>query len=146
MGGGGGGREESLVARSVLASSLLSPRFIRGLWIQELLSCGELLLFFLSRLALPPDLCMLDEVVRRVRFPSVTPVRVPPWPPDLRLRRPGGYVSPLLVGWLSCAVWLDRLVCCFPLCGRGVIVGGLRTANGFTAFALVVSVWPVAVF
>ena len=28
---------------------------------------------------------------------------------------------------------VDRLVCCFPLCGRGVIVGGLRTANGFTA-------------
>ena len=44
------------------------------------------------------------------------------------------------------AVSVDRLVCCFPLCGRGVIVGGLRTANGFTAFALVVSVWLVAVF
>ena len=39
---------------------------------------------------------------------------------------------------------VDRLVCCFPLCG--VIVGGLQTANGFTAFVLVVSVWPVAVF
>ena len=35
--------------------------------------------------------------------------------------------------------------CCFALCGRGAIVGGLRTANGFMAFALVVSVWPVAV-
>ena len=81
-----------------------------------------------------------------MRLPSAAPVRVPPWPPDLRLGRPGGYLSPLLVGWLSCAVWLDRLVCCFPLCGRGVIVGGLRTANDFTAFALVVSVWPVAVF
>ena len=53
----------SLVARSVHASSLLSPRFIRGLGIQELLSCGELLLLFLSRLALPPHLCMLDEVM-----------------------------------------------------------------------------------
>ena len=53
----------SLVARSVHASSLLSPRFIRGLWIQELLSCGELLLLFLSRLALPPHLCTLDEVM-----------------------------------------------------------------------------------
>ena len=26
------------------------------------------------------------------------------------------------------------------------IVGGLRTASGFTAFAIGVSVWPVAVF
>ena len=59
--GGGGG--ESLVAHSVHESSLLSPRFIRGLWIQELLSCGELLLLFLSRLALPPHLCTLDEVM-----------------------------------------------------------------------------------
>ena len=44
------------------------------------------------------------------------------------------------------AVGVDRLVSCFPLCGRGAIVGGLRTASGFTAFALVVSVLPVAVF
>ena len=29
-----------------------------------------------------------------------------------------------------------RLVGCFPLCGRGEIVGGLLTASGFTAFAL----------
>ena len=36
---------ESLVVRSVRASSLLSPRFIRGLGRLELLSCGELLLF-----------------------------------------------------------------------------------------------------
>ena len=41
---------------------------------------------------------------------------------------------------------VDRLVGCFPLCGRGAIVDGLRTASGFTAFALVVSVWLVAVF
>ena len=41
---------------------------------------------------------------------------------------------------------MDRLVGCFLLFGRGAIVGGLRTASGFTAFALVVSVWPVAVF
>ena len=59
----GGGGVESLVARSVHTSSLLSPRFIRGQWIQELLSCGELLLLFLSRLALPPHLCTLDEVM-----------------------------------------------------------------------------------
>ena len=38
----------SLVARSVRASSLLSPRFIRGLGRLELLSCGELLLLFMS--------------------------------------------------------------------------------------------------
>ena len=39
---------ESLVARSVRASSLLSPRFIRGLGRLELLSCGGLLLLFMS--------------------------------------------------------------------------------------------------
>ena len=44
------------------------------------------------------------------------------------------------------AVCVDRLVCCFALCGRGAVVGGLQTASGFMAFALVVSVWPVAVF
>ena len=86
-------------------------------------------------------------------------------PPDLRLGKPGGCLSPLLVEWLSCAVLLltlslrfpclvsgrdavgvDRLVCFFALCGHGAIVGGLRTASGFMAFALGVSVWPVAVF
>ena len=44
------------------------------------------------------------------------------------------------------AVSVDHLVGCFTLCGLGAIVGGLRTASGFTAFAVVVSVWPVAVF
>ena len=56
-------------------------------------------------------------------------------------------VTPLSVlgQWLRrCGV--DRLVCCFALCGSSVIVGCLRTASGFMAFALVVSVWPVAVF
>ena len=53
----------SLVARSVRASSLLSPRFIRGLGRLELLSCGELLLFFYVRLALSPHLCTFDEVM-----------------------------------------------------------------------------------
>ena len=51
------GVEEPLVARSVHASSLLSPRFIRGLRVQELLSCSGLLLPALSQLALPPHLC-----------------------------------------------------------------------------------------
>ena len=56
---------EPLVVCSVHASSLLSPRFIRGLGVQELLSCGGLLLPFLSRLALPPHLCTLGEVMGR---------------------------------------------------------------------------------
>ena len=41
---------------------------------------------------------------------------------------------------------VDRLVSYLPLCGRCVSVGGLRTANAFTVFALVVSVGPVVVF
>ena len=57
--GRAGGMVEPLVVRSVHGSSLLSPRFIRGLGIQELLSGGELLLPVLSRLALPPQLCTL---------------------------------------------------------------------------------------
>ena len=61
-GGGGGG---ALVASSVHASSLLFPRFIRGLGVQELLSCGGRLLPFLSRLAFLPHLCTLSEVMGR---------------------------------------------------------------------------------
>ena len=57
--GPAGGVGEPLVTRSVHASSLLSPQFIRGLGIQELLSCSELLLSVLSRLVLPPHLCTL---------------------------------------------------------------------------------------
>ena len=59
------GVEEPLVACSVHASSLLSPWFIRGLGIQELLSCGRLLLPALSQLALPPHLCTPCEVMGR---------------------------------------------------------------------------------
>ena len=66
--GRAGGVEEPLVARSVHGSSLLSPRFIRGLGIQELLSGGELLLPVLSRLAFPPQLCTLGEVLGRESF------------------------------------------------------------------------------
>ena len=76
-----------------------------------------------SRLPLPPHLCTLGEVVR---LPSTAPVRVPPWPPDLRLGRPGGYLSPLLVKWLSCAVLLLTLSLRLPClvqrsrrCGHG---------------------------
>ena len=39
---------------------------------------------------------------------------------------------------------VDRLVSYFPLCGRWVSVGSLRTAKVFPVFALVVSVGPVA--
>ena len=60
-----GGVEEPLVSRSVHASSLLPPRFIRGLGVQELLSCGGLLLPAQSRLALPPHLCTPCEVMGR---------------------------------------------------------------------------------
>ena len=116
------GVEEPLDARSVHASSLLSPRFICGLGRQELLSCGGLLLpdlsqlvlpphlctpcevmggrvfasFLCSRLPLPPHLCTLCEVVRRESLPSSAPVRIPPWLPDLRLGKPGKCFEPAL--------------------------------------------------
>ena len=41
---------------------------------------------------------------------------------------------------------VDHLVSYFPLCGRCGSVGGLRTANTFPVFTLVVSVGPVVVF
>ena len=66
------GVEEPLVARSVQASSLLSPRFIRGLGIQELLSCGGLMLPALSRLALPPHLCTPCEMMGREGLRGLT--------------------------------------------------------------------------
>ena len=62
-----------------------------------------------SRLSLASLLCTLGEVVRRVRFSSATPVSFPPWPPNLRLERQGGCLSPLLVEWLSFAVLLLAL-------------------------------------
>ena len=67
-----------------------------------------------SRLSLPPHLCTLGEVVKRVSLPSAAPVRFPPWPPDLRLERQGGYLSPLLVEWLSLAVLVLALLLCLP--------------------------------
>ena len=71
---------------------------------------GSFFFFWLcSWLSLPPHLCTLSEVVRRVRLPSAAPDRFPPWPPDLRLERQGGYLSPLLVEWLSLAVLLLTL-------------------------------------
>ena len=59
------GVEEPLDARSVHASLLLSPQFIRGLGRWELLSCGGLLLLNLSRLVLPPHLCTPCKVMGR---------------------------------------------------------------------------------
>ena len=120
--GPAGGVEEPLVARSVHTSSLLSPWFIRGLGIQELLSCGGLLLpalsrldlllisaclargwggrvlrgLLCSRLPLLPHLCTPCEVMRRESLRSSAPVRVPPWLPDLRLGKPGGCFGPAL--------------------------------------------------
>ena len=104
--------------------------------------------------------------MRRESLRRPAPVRVPPRLPDLRLGKPGRSVEPALgrmalvtglvahaVSPLSVlglavddAVGVDRLDCCFPLNGRGAIVGGLWTAGGFIAFALVVLVWPMAVF
>ena len=59
------GVEVPLVAHSVHSSLLLSPRFIRALGSQELLSCGRLLLPDLSRLVLPPQLCTPRKVMGR---------------------------------------------------------------------------------
>ena len=69
-------------------------------------SDSECRLRLCSRLSLPSHLCTLGEVVRRVKFLSAAPVSFPPWPPNLRLERQGGYLSPLLVEWLSFAVLL----------------------------------------
>ena len=68
--------EDPLVTRSVHGSSLLSPRFVCGLRFQELLSGGELLLPVLSRLALPPQLCTLGEVLGKesLRWRSLLPL------------------------------------------------------------------------
>ena len=56
-------------------------------------------------------------------------------------------VAPLSVRGQRSRRWVrgsSRLLFC--LVQSGAIVGGLRTATGFMTFALVVSVWPVAVF
>ena len=61
------GVEEPLVARSVRVGSLLSPRFIHEMGVQELLFCGEFMLPALSRLALPPHLGTPCEMMGRER-------------------------------------------------------------------------------
>ena len=88
--GPAGGVEEPLVARSVDRSSLLSPRFIHGLGIQELLSCGGLLLPVLSRLALPPQLCTLGEVLGRENLRGLSLFSVASPTSSLHARRGGG--------------------------------------------------------
>ena len=88
--GPAGGVEEPLVVRSVHGSSLLSPRFIRGLGIRELLSGSELLLPVLSRLALPPRLCMLGEVLGRESFLGCSLFSVASPASSLHARRGGG--------------------------------------------------------
>ena len=45
-----------------------------------------------------------------MRFSSADPVSFSPWPPNLRLERRGGYLSPPLVEWLSFAVFSARSV------------------------------------
>ena len=88
--GPAGGVQEPLVARSVHGSSLLSPQFIRGLGIQELLSCGGLLLPVLSRLVLPPHLCTLGEVLGRENHRGRSLFSVASPASSLHTRRGGG--------------------------------------------------------
>ena len=185
------GVEEPLVIRSVHTSSLLSPRFIRGLGIRELLSCGGLPLpdlsrlvlpphlctpcevmgreslrgFLCSRLPLPPHLCMLCEVVRRESLPSSAPVRIPPWLPDLQLGKPGRCFEPALgrmalviglaahavaplsvLGWAVVTLWAWIVsLAVFPCAVAVRLLAVFWPLAVFIAFALVVSVWPVAV-
>ena len=82
--------QEPLVTRSVHGSSLLSHRFIHGLGIQELLSCGGLLLPVLSRLALPPQLCTLGEVLGRESLRGLSLFSVASPASSLHARRGGG--------------------------------------------------------
>ena len=49
-----------------------------------------------------------------MRFSSAAPVSFPPWPPNLRLEGQGGFLSPLLVEWLSFAVFLLTLLLHLP--------------------------------
>ena len=88
--GPAGGVEEPLVVRSVHGSSLLSPRFICGLGIQELLSCGGLLLPVLSQLVLPAHLCTLGEVLGRENLRGLSLFSVASPASSLHARRGGG--------------------------------------------------------
>ena len=131
-GRGGGASGRTFGARELASVSSVHS------WTGEFLSCSELLLLLVyvpisspssslyvrrgdgvgesserfllcSRLSLPSHLCTLGEVGRWVRFSSAASVSFPPWPPDLRLERQGGSLSPLLVEWLLLAVLLLAL-------------------------------------
>ena len=117
--------------------------------------------FLCSRLPLPPHLCTLSEVVGRVSRPSTAPVRVLPGLPILGLgSQEGVWACSWLIGFRvrSCCsrcrfTFRSRsaveTLCVWIVSFAGwlcAIVGGLRTARILVAFALVVSVWPVAVF
>ena len=52
---------------------------------------------------------------------SAAPVSFPPWPPNLRLERQGGLLSPPLVEWLSFAVFSARLVAPLSVLGLAVM-------------------------
>ena len=96
-------------------------------------------------------------MVRRESLLSSAPVRVPPWLPDLRLGKPGRCFEPalgrmgLVIGLVAHSVAslsvlslaVMTLWACFDSFAvfPCVVVGGLWTASGFIAFALVVSVW-----
>ena len=67
----------------------LSPWFIRGLGIQELLSCGGLLLPVLSRLVLPPHLCTPGEVMGRESLRGLSQFSVASPASSLHARRGG---------------------------------------------------------
>ena len=56
-----------------------------------------------------------------MRFSSAAPVSFPPWPPNLRLERQGGYLSPPLVEWLSFAVFSARSVAPVTVLGLAVV-------------------------
>ena len=78
----------------VHANSLLSPRFIREMGIQELLSCDGLLLPVLSRLVLPRRLCTLGEVLGGESLGVFALFSVASFASSLHARRGGGAGGP----------------------------------------------------
>ena len=100
--------------------------------------------------------------MRRESLLSAAPVRIPPWLPDLRFGKPGRCFEPAL-GRMALVIGLvAHAVASLSMLGLAVmtlwawivsfaifpcaVVSGLWTASGFIAFALVISVWLVAVF
>ena len=56
-----------------------------------------------------------------MRFSSAAPVSFPSWPPNLRLERQGGFLSPPLAEWLSFVVFSARLVAPLTMLGLAVM-------------------------